>query len=55
MTKYKWEVRFHYEEGYWYIEKLVYMSLPDIHDETFETKNEAQEVADRLNKPFVKS
>jgi len=47
---YKYEPRFHDEAGYWYCEKMVWMSLPLIDEEEFETEAEAYMKCKELNK-----
>ena len=48
-SPYNWTTRFHDETGHWYVERLVFMSLPDCSHEEHETELEAQAEADRLN------
>jgi hypothetical protein len=49
MSCYQWEPN-HDEENGWTVRKLVNNCVPKEYDETFETEDEAQEIADALNK-----
>ena len=49
--KHEWEVRYHDDGCFWYVEKPQWYSLPKCYDEEFTTEEEAQEIADALNKP----
>lgn len=51
--KYEWEVIYHPETGEYYLEQLVYMSLPNIID-GFETEVEAILAARKLNSELAK-
>lgn len=48
MSKYKFEPRYHDEAGFWYCEKMIYMSLPECYGE-FEDDAECEVACYKLN------
>ena len=49
MRTYEWEVAYHDEMGTYYIQKLIWMSLPATESTEYETFEAAQRAADLKN------